>query len=206
MSPSVASSPTTTSAFFYGTLMHPKILRRVIGHNGNNLEIAPAVLLDFTRHKVKDADYPGILPYARSQATFNLDLGVEDRSVRGTMVTGLTANDIRFLDTFEGDEYIRKEVSVYLLAPSTSIPELDSKTEYAIVPANPPPLPSNLSDLSPSVAVQTYVYGDPKELEAELWSFDSFVKNNAWKWTGEQDDHDLYTDVDKRYEAVAAER
>jgi hypothetical protein len=33
------------SAFFYGTLLHPKILRRVIGNDGTHLEICPAVLL-----------------------------------------------------------------------------------------------------------------------------------------------------------------
>ena len=33
------------SAFFYGTLLHPKILRRVIGNDGSHLEICPAVLL-----------------------------------------------------------------------------------------------------------------------------------------------------------------
>lgn len=35
----------THAAFFYGTLMHPKILRRVIGHEGDRLEICPAVLM-----------------------------------------------------------------------------------------------------------------------------------------------------------------
>ena len=33
------------SAFFYGTLMHPSILRRVIGHEGADLLICPAILL-----------------------------------------------------------------------------------------------------------------------------------------------------------------
>ena len=33
------------SAFFYGTLLHPKILKRVIGNDGSYLEICPAVLL-----------------------------------------------------------------------------------------------------------------------------------------------------------------
>lgn len=35
----------THTAFFYGTLMHPSILRRVIGHDGPDLEISPALLL-----------------------------------------------------------------------------------------------------------------------------------------------------------------
>lgn len=33
------------SAFFYGTLLHPDILKRVIGNDGSHLEICPAVLL-----------------------------------------------------------------------------------------------------------------------------------------------------------------
>lgn len=33
------------SAFFYGTLLHPAILRRVIGHDGQHLQICPALLL-----------------------------------------------------------------------------------------------------------------------------------------------------------------
>ena len=35
----------TYTAFFYGTLLHPSILRRVIGHQGADLEICPALLL-----------------------------------------------------------------------------------------------------------------------------------------------------------------
>lgn len=33
------------SAFFYGTLLHPAILRRVIGHEGIQLQLCPAILL-----------------------------------------------------------------------------------------------------------------------------------------------------------------
>lgn len=35
----------TISAFFYGTLLHPKVLKRVIGNDGSHLTICPAVLL-----------------------------------------------------------------------------------------------------------------------------------------------------------------
>lgn len=38
-------TPSMASAFFYGTLMHPKILKRVIGHDGSYLQIRPALLL-----------------------------------------------------------------------------------------------------------------------------------------------------------------
>ncbi|KIM80477.1 hypothetical protein PILCRDRAFT_533611 [Piloderma croceum F 1598] len=33
------------SAFFYGTLMHPDILKRVIGNDGAHLKICSAILL-----------------------------------------------------------------------------------------------------------------------------------------------------------------
>ena len=36
--------PTDTSAFFYGTLMHPQILRRVLQNDGAHLRICPAIL------------------------------------------------------------------------------------------------------------------------------------------------------------------
>jgi hypothetical protein len=41
-----------TSAFFYGTLMHPKILKRVLHNDASHLKICPSILSDYTRHKV----------------------------------------------------------------------------------------------------------------------------------------------------------
>src|SRR5882762_8351525 len=34
-----------TSAFFYGILMHPNILTRVIGNDGSHLHVCPAILM-----------------------------------------------------------------------------------------------------------------------------------------------------------------
>ncbi|KAJ6619785.1 hypothetical protein B0H10DRAFT_2024977 [Mycena sp. CBHHK59/15] len=183
------------SAFFYGTLMHPKILKRVIGNDGTHLKICPAVLLKFTRHKVKYADYPGIVPYSESRALFDRDLDREACSVRGTMVTGLTASDIQLLDIFEGEEYTREKVQVY---PVEDLVELSS---YGIMAGPPPPLPSD-PDLGEPVAVETYVYGDISNLMNDIWDFDDFVKTNAWKWygSGARDNPD-YTEVDRRQAA-----
>jgi hypothetical protein len=33
-----------TSAFFYGTLMHPKILKRVLHNDASHLKICPSIL------------------------------------------------------------------------------------------------------------------------------------------------------------------
>ncbi|EIN10903.1 hypothetical protein PUNSTDRAFT_63888 [Punctularia strigosozonata HHB-11173 SS5] len=99
----MASSSTTAtrSAFFYGTLLHPKILKRVINNDGSHLEICPAVLLA-NLTDVQHADYPGILPYENSRVLFERDLEPEQRCVRGTLVRGLTDSDVRSLDFFEG--------------------------------------------------------------------------------------------------------
>jgi len=83
--------------------MHPLILKRVIGHEGSDLQICPAILLDYTRHHVQHADYPGILPYSQSVSLFKEDLEREERCVRGSLVTGLSDTDLHLLDEFEGD-------------------------------------------------------------------------------------------------------
>ncbi|KAF8806978.1 hypothetical protein BYT27DRAFT_7140509 [Phlegmacium glaucopus] len=188
------------SAFFYGTLMHPRILKRVIANDGSHLQLCPAVLLQYTRHKVKYADYPGIIPYTRGKALFkDRELDQEERSVRGTLVTGLTESDIRALDIFEGAEYKREKVDVHPLGPLTDVS--NHSTDYgSLVPAHSPPLPSP-SQLINTIGVETYVYEDENNLMAELWSFDDFVKNNAWKWYGSAaDDNPDITEVDRRRE------
>ena len=67
-----------------------------------NLTIEPAILHDHCRHRVQDAQYPGMIPQA-------------GESVKGTFVTGLTDGDIWRLDRFEGYEYDRVKVEVTLL-------------------------------------------------------------------------------------------
>ncbi|KAF8071906.1 hypothetical protein FPV67DRAFT_1483122 [Lyophyllum atratum] len=172
------------SAFFYGTLMHPKILQRVIEHEGSRLEICPAVLLDHTRHKVKRAEYPGLIPYEQGRILCKRELEYEEKTVRGTLVTGLSRKDIKLLDAFEGSEYIRKHVEVHPLAPLVKLSEYPIN-EAALIPEEPPALPAS-TDLAPSIKAETYVYDRFKRLEPALWSYEEFVKNNAWKWYADQ--------------------
>ncbi|KAG5643018.1 hypothetical protein DXG03_001756 [Asterophora parasitica] len=198
------------SAFFYGTLMHPKVLQRVIKHEGADLEISPAVLLvcrsvklpatsaelishigapqDYTRHKVKRAEYPGLIPYEQGRVLVDRDLEPEERSVRGTLVTGLSERDIKLLDIFEGSEYVRKPIDVHPLSPLVKLAEYPID-EKALIPAKPPALPAR-EELSVPVNAETYVYHHYKRLEPELWSFEEFVQKNAWKWYGEQPPND----------------
>ncbi|KAI0710222.1 hypothetical protein C8Q76DRAFT_859136 [Earliella scabrosa] len=209
------------SAFFYGTLLHPSILRRVIGHAGTDLEICPALLLEHTRHQIKFADYPAVLPYTKSKELFTssgqAELTEEERTVRGTFVKGLTDSDIALLDLFEGDEYTRENVLVHPLGPltplsSTSVPTttIPSSTEVAtteaaatdayVVPLHAPALPP-LDSLPPPIPAQTYIYAGPlRDLSPELWSYDDFVRKNAWKWVGRGALDDNYAEVDHRRE------
>jgi hypothetical protein len=59
------------------------------------------------------------------------------------------------------------------------------KTETELTEASSmiPLLPT---DLPPSLSAETYVYKSADALEEALWSFDEFVKTNAWKWYGEK--------------------
>lgn len=59
---------------------------------------------EFPAHDYEQfADYPAILPSKRSKTLLGRELTQEENSVRGTLVTGFTLMDIRFLDVFEGD-------------------------------------------------------------------------------------------------------
>jgi Gamma-glutamyl cyclotransferase, AIG2-like len=68
----------------------------------SQLSIQPAILHNYCRHRVRECDYPGIVPET-------------GHTVRGTFVSGLTDGDIFRLDAFEGDEYKRIKVKVELV-------------------------------------------------------------------------------------------
>ncbi|TCD65235.1 mitochondrial Homoaconitase [Steccherinum ochraceum] len=174
----------THTAFFYGTLIHPAILRRVIGHSGPDLQICPALLL--------------------SKTIFQRDLSQEENSVRGSLVTGLSDEDVRLLDIFEGDEYSRDTVSVYPLASFTPLSSSSSSKlseDHTIVPDTIPSIPP-LSTLPPPISAQTYVWVDPvTSLEPRIWEYADFVRDSAWKWVGsEAQGMQEYVEVDKRRE------
>ncbi|KAI0342813.1 hypothetical protein BDW22DRAFT_1357337 [Trametopsis cervina] len=202
-------STETYSAFFYGTLLHPSILRRVIGHDGDKLEICPALLLDHTRHQVKWADYPGVIPYDKTRELLQSsglkpDLPPEERTVRGTVVTGLSAKDVQLLDYFEGDEYSRDTIAVHPLAAFVPLSSMDPLSSSDIAPADPPPIPSlsTISTTHPPIVAHTYIWIKPlSQLEPKIWDFSEFVKTNAWKWVGDSEEvekNEYYGEVDKR--------
>ncbi|EIN10901.1 hypothetical protein PUNSTDRAFT_64285 [Punctularia strigosozonata HHB-11173 SS5] len=178
----------TTSAFFYGTLLHPKILKRVIGNDGSHLQICPALLLH--------ADYPGVLPYEKSRQLLGDGISEDDKCVRGTLVAGLTPSDISFLDVFEGDEYTREPVLVHPLGALAPLSDPDDKT---VAPSTPPPIPP-LDALAPAVPAETYIWARPiSELQPEIWSYETFMRENAWKWVGDGSvDNEDYLKIEER--------
>jgi len=179
--------------------MHPQILKRVIGNDGTHLRIYSAILLDYTRHQIKHADYPAVIPYSKSKAMFDRELSPEEKSVRGSLVTGLSEADVRLLDFFEGDEYVRNLVPVHPLSPPTTLsPHILGHTSTL-----PPAAPHrhSPSTLPPPILAHTYIWCESlTRLIPSLWSFDDFVKNNAWKWAGVHADNREYMEVDRRRE------
>lgn len=190
----------THTAFFYGTLMAPQVLSRVTGHSTSTLTIRPAILPDYRRHRVREADYPALLPQAGS-------------SVRGTLVDGLSAGDLRRLDVFEGSEYDRIRTKARLLqaekgqkpseaGSAETVLGIDTSVEQS---QDVTPVGSDgqrrEEDLGDEVQCETYVWKAPREnLEDEEWDFDEFVKEKLWRWAGSDNE---YREVD---EAVRAEQ
>ncbi|KAL1644373.1 hypothetical protein SLS58_004287 [Diplodia intermedia] len=179
------------TAFFYGTLMVPKVLHRVIygtstpepWQTASLSPSRPALLHAHQRRKVRHADYPGViaLPDADPSST----------SVRGTLVAGLTDADMYRLDLFEGDEYERRRVRVR--APA------GGKVDAAGLPSGEGGGEGGDEEL---VEAETYIWtAGERRLEDDEWDFDEFVREKLRFWVGEAASHE-YADVDK---AVAAE-
>ncbi|KAF3039009.1 hypothetical protein E8E12_006133 [Didymella heteroderae] len=178
-----ASSSSTMShtAFFYGTLMAPPVLHRVIWGSqtpptpahASLLSIRPAILHAHQRRHVKDADYPAVIP------------STHDSEVRGTLVEGLTDGDIWRLDIFEGDEYERRHVKVRVLKSKGRAGD----AEHEDVEGD-------------EVSAQTYIWiAGEHRLESEEWDFDHFVKEKMSRWVGREAADEGFQDVD---DAVAA--
>ncbi|KAJ8071441.1 hypothetical protein OCU04_001762 [Sclerotinia nivalis] len=165
--------PETYNAFFYGTLMAPEVLCRVIygssNHPSNSLTITPALLPDYCRHRVRFADYPAIIHEP-------------GHTVRGTYVTGLTPSNMRNLDYFEGSQYVRKVVTVKILTPKDK--------EHVHGPSG---IMAEAVETGEEKEAQTYVFTDLDELEKGEWDFAFFRRENLKNWADESEE---YAEVD----------
>jgi gamma-glutamylcyclotransferase (GGCT)/AIG2-like uncharacterized protein YtfP len=149
------------TAFFYGTLMAPQVLHRVIWGSPSPptpahaalLTIRPALLHAHQRRKVRRADYPAILPADASS------------TVRGTLVEGLTDGDIWRLDIFEGDEYARRKVKVRVLRQEQGAADHHGDEV--------------------EVEAETYIWiAGEFRLDDDEWDFAEFVKDKMARWVG----------------------
>ena len=126
------------------------------------LTIKPALLHDYSRHKVEGCDYPAIIPVLAS--TDNKPS--TSNAVRGTLVTGLTDGDIWRLDLFEGSQYERKKVKARLLK------KVGDESGKGNVEGE-------------EVEAETYVWTAGKdELEEGEWDFGTFKREKLWMWAG----------------------
>lgn len=82
--------------FAYGTLMWPAVLQSVIGRR---LEGTQAVVQGYQRFRIKNQDYPGLMPSAGDE-------------VVGMLYSDLSASEFHHLDRFEGEEYDRVTVQI----------------------------------------------------------------------------------------------
>jgi gamma-glutamylcyclotransferase (GGCT)/AIG2-like uncharacterized protein YtfP len=82
--------------FAYGSLMCADIMARVAGGAPMG---EPASLSGYVRHPVHGEEYPGIVPAPRG-------------AVSGILYRDLPASAWVRLDAFEGDRYVRRQVSV----------------------------------------------------------------------------------------------
>lgn len=160
--------------------MAPAILQRVCRHGtdpfqGQNspLTFTHAILHKHTRHKVRYCDFPAVIPSSHGS------------SVRGTYVRGLTDRDIRLLDIFEGDEYVRKMVTIRTLAHvgKNNDDDHDDNDDDAGI--------QNVEEAEEAeeVETETYIWAVGEDaLEECEWDFAEFKRDKLSSWLS-LDDH-----------------
>ncbi|CAO3669024.1 unnamed protein product [Rhizopus microsporus] len=119
-----------SSVFFYGSLMSPVVLIRVLLGSGaseqaklekfKSIRLIPASLKGYIRSSLKGEDYPAIV-----------HTGKEQDKVTGILCEGLSEQDVKALDIFEGEvnihEYIPIMTLLSLLGLFTFTCECDSR-------------------------------------------------------------------------------
>jgi hypothetical protein len=168
--------------FFYGTLLAPPVLHRVIYGTPHPtplthpamtfLRIRPALLRGYTRHRVENADYPAI---------------VRDKegTVRGSVVSGLTEGDVFRLDIFEGSQYTKGTVQVEVLGDGVGV--------YDAAPEGAGAKGEGEGDggkedkgVKETITAQTYIWSDsPDYLESKEWDFEDFKARKMRRWMGD---------------------
>ncbi|EGG10883.1 uncharacterized protein MELLADRAFT_115309 [Melampsora larici-populina 98AG31] len=169
------SSPPVHKLFTYGTLMNIPILERVLGRTVDDLKFMPAILLNHSRLKLLDADYPAAVPVSTAKSILGRGLTAEESEVHGRLIIGLTPTDLLRLDRFEGEgeRYNSMILSVTVIDESQDN-SISSNDEQTI--------------LGDNVEASVYIYSDGlrSNLAPVFWTHEEFSKNHLLKWTQDQ--------------------
>ncbi|SPO41624.1 uncharacterized protein PSFLO_07106 [Pseudozyma flocculosa] len=226
-----AAGRETFNLFFYGTLVHPQVLSRVIGNDGAHLTVQNGILPNHALCHIKGQDYPGLVKQQDLARIFPAATAAqlvqsERTAVKGTVVCGLTAQDLRCLDTFEDDEYTRKTVAITLDPASEACSNAarlargDAELNLeSILAALTPARISQLLEASRApgsggvagarqVEAQVYMWTASLELlEAKVWEFDEFAREKAKNWVGQRwEGGEAAAEMEFEYEIVDAVR
>ena len=90
----------STPIFVYGTLSSPNVVQTLLGKTIPT-PFRPAWIENYSRHPVRGHLFPGMIPN-------------QGRQVHGCILENLSALDIRLLDWFEGEEYERETIQIYI--------------------------------------------------------------------------------------------
>lgn len=169
--------------------MAPQVLHRVIHGRANPepwqknmLTFQPAELHGYRRHRVRNADYPGIVPISSPDSSMT--------SLLGTLVSGLTDGDIYRLDKFEGSDYSRQKVQVRTRArtesslSSAGVSERESKPKGHLRDMLDA-VETKSTDEEDEVEAVTYVWISGRNaLEEAEWDFEMFKRDKMAWWVG----------------------
>ena len=88
-------------------------------------------------------------------------------------------------------------------ATSDSEEEAEAIEASLSVPSAIPPLRRSAGELAQTVPAQSYVWCvEDSRLDSKMWSYEEFVRKNAWKWTDEdaESENEDYVAVGKARE------
>lgn len=179
--------------------MAPQMLHRVI-HGSPDPEpwqkalirFQPALLHGYRRHRVRGADYPGIIPETATETETEIATeSPSDTAVLGVLVSGLTEGDMYRLDKYEGGEYVKETVKVRTMRTSAQEEEEGAKAkegeekatwetqlQHVLDAAG-----SHVADEGEEVVAATYVWIAGKErLEEREWDFETFKREKLAWW------------------------
>ncbi|PWN48439.1 hypothetical protein IE53DRAFT_296402, partial [Violaceomyces palustris] len=165
--------------FFYGSLIHPKVLLRVIGGGGGGGESEEkkvrsmrwrrATLQGHRAVKVKGEDYPACIR--------------NEGEVQGWIVEGLCEEDVRALDFFEGEEYLRVKCKVQCRGKEgwRGWREREEELDRGVVWGEE-------GEGGEEEGVEMYLWRDEfreRLLVEQDWEFEEFLRSKAKEWVGE---------------------